>query len=212
MTGITIFLNTVLPQLLSSVLLLYAFVLLYVRFCKSTENHYQVSNMAIAILFLIFGKITVLATGDPDTASLYVNMSLAFFFQMMAVTFTRFMWVDRRYQVWAQLAILPFAVEFILPGTRHGEFIAIAYLYLVALISLGTISRKGILMLSFVILSFLNLLYSTGRVGQGVYVWIEVGAYALFTWGMSLLYKEFLSKDMEAGDADTAIGKEKKLR
>ena len=172
------------------------FLKIYTQFARTSTNHYQLGNMALALLFLITGKVgTLFCCPNIFAYRAYVNTSIGFFFLIMAITLTRFMVIERRYQIWVQLAILPFTIEFVMPGARHGEFVTLAYLYLVLITFSSKIRRKCPLLASFLVMATLNLLMASRVINRPVFLWGELLGFILFGFGLYALCEDYMCQE-----------------
>jgi hypothetical protein len=180
------------PQIISLIILSFAFFKGYKFFYQSEHNHYNIGNLALAILLLLYGKIAVfILHQDIEILKFQIDVSLMAYFAIMPITLVRLTSnIHKKWQIWLQIMIIPFLAGMLDTSFNQSLIIFFADIYLVVILLFSTLKCKAWLIGSFLFLGTINLLNGYYVDFLMYYAWLEIVGQILFTKGLLVLLKE----------------------
>ena len=186
------FIPHILPQIISLIVLSIAFLYSYRYFYRSKYNHYNVGNLCLAILLLLYGKIALFVLNqDVCTLKLQIDVSLMAYFAIMPITLVRLTDnIHKKWQIWLQIMIIPFLACMLDSSFNQSVVVFFADLYLAGIMLFSRLKCKWWFIAAFLFLGVINLLNFYIADFWALYSWFEIIGQLLFIKGLFVLLKE----------------------
>lgn len=179
------FVQHILPQLISSIMIISALFKTVSEYGTFKVNHHQIGNFSFCFIMLLVGKIALfLFAVSPDIVKMYIDSTLLMYFSVLPLTLLQLSAIEKKHHFPVHVLII-FVLGLIMDKQIPEGYVIFALDMLMVFVALFIQKHYKIwFILSFLTLGGINLLNPLLNLDYTIYAWVEIPGQLFFIKGV----------------------------